>query len=263
MHTMTTPRTTSRAVRSVSVGGRAGFTIIELLVVVSIIVLMIAILLPSLAKARQSAQQVTCLSQIRSVGQAFHIYMADNKEYFPRYNAPSPPAIVGYNKWVQVLVRGQYVLGNTFICPGRDSGYANMYKWRDPLAYSAVDEFWEYPDLGYNYLLGWYGWKSGETPNDFTRSVNFSQVNRPDRLLLATDVVQYNGTYPNFNVGTLYMEKPSLNRASFPTHQGTCNTLFADASAFGTSVDGGATSIGRDNLKVAPGFASSTNWNPY
>jgi len=53
---------------------RHGFTLIELLVVVSIIALLIAILLPSLTKARQSAQRVACMANMRSIGQALIMY---------------------------------------------------------------------------------------------------------------------------------------------------------------------------------------------
>ncbi len=53
---------------------RSGFTLIELLVVVSIISLLIAILLPALGKGREQARQSFCASNLRSLGQLFHVY---------------------------------------------------------------------------------------------------------------------------------------------------------------------------------------------
>lgn len=61
-----------------------GFTLIELLVVVAIIALLISILLPSLQRAKASARQLYCLSNLRSVGEAANLYGADNNDFLPR-----------------------------------------------------------------------------------------------------------------------------------------------------------------------------------
>jgi prepilin-type N-terminal cleavage/methylation domain-containing protein/prepilin-type processing-associated H-X9-DG protein len=58
---------------------RSGFTLVELLVVIGIIALLIAILLPTLNKARESAKRTTCMSNLRSLGQCLYIYVNDNK----------------------------------------------------------------------------------------------------------------------------------------------------------------------------------------
>jgi prepilin-type N-terminal cleavage/methylation domain-containing protein len=60
-----------------------GFTLIELLVVVAIIALLIAMLLPSLGKAREQARTTLCLSRIREFGRAFLLYAEDYQEMFP------------------------------------------------------------------------------------------------------------------------------------------------------------------------------------
>jgi prepilin-type N-terminal cleavage/methylation domain-containing protein len=62
---------------------RSGFTLIELLVVVAIIALLIAILLPSLGKAREQARTTLCLSRINQLGKAFMGYADDFYEVFP------------------------------------------------------------------------------------------------------------------------------------------------------------------------------------
>lgn len=60
-----------------------GFTIIELLVVVSIIALLIALLLPALTKARDAAQQVQCGSNMRQNMMAVDIYATDHTGLYP------------------------------------------------------------------------------------------------------------------------------------------------------------------------------------
>jgi len=71
------------SVHVTAVKKRVAFTLVELLVVIAIIALLIAILLPVLKKAKEAANRTICLSNLRQLVMAYHLYAGDNKNFIP------------------------------------------------------------------------------------------------------------------------------------------------------------------------------------
>lgn len=60
-----------------------GFTLVELLVVISVIALLSAILLPVTARMRSNARRIRCVNSLDQLGKAINLYVDDHEQWYP------------------------------------------------------------------------------------------------------------------------------------------------------------------------------------
>jgi prepilin-type N-terminal cleavage/methylation domain-containing protein/prepilin-type processing-associated H-X9-DG protein len=97
---------------------RFGFTLVELLVVIGIVSLLVAILIPSIARARYQSRTAQCAANMRQICQGMYTYAADNKNRFP-LNIFSGPGKFWFDaeRVGGQLAPGGIEKGGVFSCP--------------------------------------------------------------------------------------------------------------------------------------------------
>jgi prepilin-type N-terminal cleavage/methylation domain-containing protein len=165
---------------------RKGFTLIELLVVISIIALLIAILLPSLGRARETAKFTVCKTRMRAIGLANTQYALDNKGRLCPGDGWNGTGIKGYiSKWTKPdgivnlghLLQAKFLpipssVEHCFYCP---SDPADRYKKVPTTMPRYFEEQWQkIPgasiDFGYEYRDSYDGgaqWMGAEAAYGF------------------------------------------------------------------------------------------------
>jgi prepilin-type N-terminal cleavage/methylation domain-containing protein/prepilin-type processing-associated H-X9-DG protein len=126
---------------------RNGFTLIELLVVVAIIAVLVAMLLPALAKARDQAKTLSCGSNLKQIGMGFHQYANDYQGQFPPLNAYLP--IPGWNPinnswWTNLLIDNHYLPGTyqKDAAGWPQDGYGHVKHGEGIWSCPAVNNYW-------------------------------------------------------------------------------------------------------------------------
>jgi len=147
-----------------------GFTLVELLVVVSIIALLISILLPSLRKAREQARCVVCMSNLHQVSSSLTTYTLENRDYLPAAACPSADSLEE-DYWLCVLQ--QYARQPLVArCPKDQTGKPFL-NWANPPQDRATWQDYRWSSYAINFSLV----PTPQNPHDYNRMGTIRRAN--------------------------------------------------------------------------------------
>lgn len=230
-----------------------GFTLVELLVVISIIALLLSVLMPALSRAKQQAKRTVCKSNLKQIGVAFFTYSIGNGDFLPNVGYCEGSRVHNDDRglwdWdveMRDYLLGKYALGKKmWYCPSVD--------------YKGLDENYWRPDLvpptpykvtvGYVYTayLGakcpecgqWYGgnsWRDGPGPTyaRWCPMKKFADKGASSQALM-TDSVHYHITGDAWRGGHYKSGKTKMDWV-YKKPEGS-NQLFGDGHSEWLTID--------------------------
>ncbi|OHB58242.1 MAG: hypothetical protein A2Y12_02405 [Planctomycetes bacterium GWF2_42_9] len=207
---------------------KKAFTLVELLVVISIIALLLAVLMPALNKAREQGKAIVCSNRLHQLGLACQLYLNKyNNKFFPSYADPQQAwasSAQGYELQRSAGTKVGFYTGSIYDCPSqRSRDYTARLKM--------MPDFIKYLDYAYNGCIG-----DGDISST-VRPAPKAKLSRPSSTVMFWDSTRYRGyPWPTFSWGINPDYWNNKNAGSFHTsmafmqwpHSKAANFMFVD-----------------------------------
>lgn len=229
-------------------GNIPAFTLVELLVVVAITALLVALIVPTLARAKEKSRSTQCTSNLRQWGLAFRMYADENEDRLPRrgqgvqvlFQIDRPddwfnalPPLLGLAPFQQLVAKSNRPVAkaqSVFICPTAN-------------------------DPGERHFLP-YAMNMNLCPRNLPTATRVSEVVRPSTVVaLADSPGPYSATFPSARA-----------YSPVPRHSGRVNLLFLDGQVQGFAgkyVGCGVGDPRRDDVRWLTGTPSDNQASAY
>jgi prepilin-type N-terminal cleavage/methylation domain-containing protein/prepilin-type processing-associated H-X9-DG protein len=215
-----------------------GFTLIEILVVVAIIALLVAILLPSLARAREQSREVICKANAHQMAIALNLYTIEHR-YFPGHHTVKSsinPVSTRYALWPVRLLKYLNKQNQVYWCPSAPA--TTRWNGRDRIRVDGVPG----PGEVIRFSYGYNDWGVKEFTNPhlglgahiFDDNREYAEL-RVDRVKRPSEMITIADNNSEFNPGS-----PSYDTALDPyegsevpgqRHRKGANVVFPDGHA--------------------------------
>lgn len=235
---------------------RRAFTLIELLVVAAVIAILMGILLPSLAQARESARRTVCLSNMRQLMLAAKAYAGS---YDGMYPLARESGGVEWDFKTTLVAPGQYISSPGILWQG---GTTNNKVFQCPSYNPRPGVFY----TGFNYNSSYIGHGVGEYPN--VKPARETDVRQPAMTALFGDGQYYGGANKYMRAPVLLSPVGNGDSVTVATraagtqgfrHLGGTNVIFCDGHGETLYTRYTQTSPGIATVGVGTGFLSQDN----